>query len=452
MSSSTRPNPAALLRPFPPTYPSLAHPSDVLVPTEVPARSDPRAHFLSSASTSSTPPPIIARSPFVPLPLVDHLMRNKRDSAITTKYLPGTAITNAEAVLHSFVTALVKVKQCADYAWQNGHSAVPLGLTSDGKYRLARPFVLSTSLHNDFEDAQVAERFFAVEREAVVGRDLLASGNFRVPSVEEKNDPVFRAQYDHSLKQHAVFHLLPSRRLPSFAALPNPAWTVPQTVSFLRSYLSAPLSSSSTTPLPSSLLQDRFLLLLPSSSPSPPTTLSLCLLYLTYLHSLSNELSALEALTGPGGYAYTYDPPSIFARRLPNEVSTLLTICALREIVLSYPGGVDQALPRMRLFALTDYTPLLSSLLPLLRLSLPSHIPALSRTSLFPPPLQTLAPPSLLPELNGATLVVHNNSDAFGQNVESEESGGSVDGVVGSWGDGARGLNREREDLCRLIG
>ncbi|GAA5899825.1 hypothetical protein JCM6882_005445 [Rhodosporidiobolus microsporus] len=464
------PTPHALLRPFPPSYPSLSQPSDLLVPTDVPARANPRQLFLFAASTSSTPPPIIARSAFVPLPLVDHLMREKRDSAIGSKYRPGTGITNAEAVVHSFVTALVKAKQCADYAWEGGHSAVPLGTTEDGKHRLARQVVLSTSLHNDFEDDQVAELFFAVERNPVHGNDLLASGSFSVPTVAQKNDDAFRTAYDRSLKQHAVFHLLPSRSLPSLSAVPNAPWSLSELESALRSYLSSPSSSSTSTP--SALLRNRFVRLpfppqtrSPSSdaSSSAPRILSLELLYATHLHSLINELSALEALIPltpsssssgekEGGYAYTFDPPAIFARRFPAELSTLLMLCALREVVLATPVGPTHALPNMRLFALNAFTPSLSSLLPLLPLILPPHVRPLPRSALFPPPSLTLASPSSIPELRGATLVIHNNSDAFGQNIESEAAGGSVDGVVGSWGDGARGLRRGREDLVRWVG
>ncbi|BGP34020.1 hypothetical protein JCM10296v2_005835 [Rhodotorula toruloides] len=438
-------NPLARLRPFPLHFPSLACDSDTLIETDVPSSALPRTHFLSPHSTSSTPPPVIARSPFIPDSLVEHLMRNKRDSAITTKYLPGTALTNAEAALHSFVTALVISTQCGDYAWRGGHAAVELGTSARGK-RLGRKVVVSTALHNDFEDSQVAEAFSALSDDELVGRDLrLRQGGarFAVPSVEEKNDDAFRRAYDEMLRQHAVYHLLPERRLPSRHELVERPWTVDETISRLVAHLQTPLSSALKTP--THFLSSRSVRLSPPSS----SILSLPLLLATHIASLTTELSALESLTADKGYTYTFQPPSIFARRMPAEVSVLLVFCALREIQLAARGGAALKLDKMRAFALSTHTPALSSLFPLLSLQLPSHTLSLRLSSLFPPPSQTYAPPHTL---HGSTLVIHNNSDAFGQNIESEESGGSLDGVIGCWGDASHALRRERGDLCAFVG
>ncbi|GAA6043301.1 hypothetical protein JCM8097_001171 [Rhodosporidiobolus ruineniae] len=445
------PNSLAILRPFPSSFPSLSHPSTALIRTDVPSRAWPRTWSLSTISASSTPPPIISRSPFLPLPLVEHLMRNKRDSAITTKYLPHTAITNGEAALHSFVTALARVVQCADYRWEGGHSAVPLGTVADEhgrEVRLGRRVVLSTLLHHDFENGEVAEVFYRLEEdEAVEGVDLGA--DFRIPSVEEKNDPVFRSAYDRQLKQHAVFHLLPSSRLlPALSSLPPSAiWSIPETTQHLQAHLFAPPGLIT----PFTLLQDRFVRL-----PDPPhSVLSLEFLLASYVAALVNELSALEALTtaGEGGYAYTFDPPAIFARRFPAELSTLLVLAALREILLSSPSvsSPRPVLGRMRLFALTAFTPALAALLPLLRRVLPDHVRVMDRTELYCGEEGRLGSEEAVPELKGATLVIHNNSDAFGQNIQSESAGGSVDGVVGAWGDAARALRRERGDLVDWV-
>ncbi|BGP50263.1 hypothetical protein JCM10450v2_006179 [Rhodotorula kratochvilovae] len=438
---STPPHPLARLRPFPPAFPSLACHSADLVQTDVPYTCrEPRAHFLSPASISTTPPPVIARSPFIPNALVEHLMRNKRDSAITTKYLPGTAITNGEAALHSFVTALVPTTMCGDYAWQGGHSVIELGTTPDARHRLGRRVILSTALHQDFEDGQVAELFYAVEREVLEGRDISAYGPFRVPSVEEKDNNAARASYDLRLKRHAVHHLVRSRVLPALGDLPYPPWSVAQATTLLkRHFATSPSEPTSTT------VQSRFLLL------ASGTVLSLEFLYVSYVASLSNELSKLEALcpAAQGGYAYTFSPPSIFARRLPPEFSTLLVLLALHELVLASSPAPAPALPAMRLFALGAHTPALAALLPLARSALPSHIALLTREQLFPPPGGTLVLP---PSAERAALVLHNNSDAFGQNVQSEQAGGSLDGVLGAWGDASRGLRRERADLCHWVG
>jgi len=48
-------------------------------------------------------------------------------------------------------------------------------------------------------------------------------------------------------------------------------------------------------------------------------------------------------------------------------------------------------------------------------------------------------------------LVVHNNSDGFGQNIETEYALGSLDGAVGSNSSAAASLYRGREDLLDFI-
>ncbi|GAA5840611.1 hypothetical protein JCM9279_007379 [Rhodotorula babjevae] len=438
------PHPLAHLRSFPPSFPSLACDSATLVETDVPITcTEPRAHWLSWASTSTSPPPVVACSHFIPDNLVEHLMRNKRDSAITTKYLAGTAITNGEAALHSFVTALVPAAACGDYAWHGRHSVVELGPTRDGRRRRARRIVLSTALHQDFEDGQVAETLFAVAHVPISGQDLYVDGSFSIPTVAEKEDELQRAAYDFRLKRHAVRHLVSSGSLPSLGALPHPPWSSAQATTLLKRLL----STSPSVP-PSAALKDRCLVL------ESGTVLSLDMLVGAYIASLSNELSALEALCAldEGGYAYTFSPPAIFARRLPADLSTLLVLCALREIVLAASSGPQPraALPAMRLFALGTHLPALAALLPLARAVLPPHVVVLSRDELFPASHGGAL--ALPPECDGATLVVHNNSDAFGQNIESEAAGGSLDGVLGVWTDASRSLRRDREDLLDFVG
>ena len=49
--------------------------------------------------------------------------------------------------------------------------------------------------------------------------------------------------------------------------------------------------------------------------------------------------------------------------------------------------------------------------------------------------------------LQDAMLVIHNNSDGFGQNIETEGSTGSLDGAIGANSSAAASLKRDREDL-----
>ena len=48
-------------------------------------------------------------------------------------------------------------------------------------------------------------------------------------------------------------------------------------------------------------------------------------------------------------------------------------------------------------------------------------------------------------------LVLHNNSDGFGQNIETEGSYGSMDGALGANSSVAASLLRQREDLLDFI-
>ena len=48
-------------------------------------------------------------------------------------------------------------------------------------------------------------------------------------------------------------------------------------------------------------------------------------------------------------------------------------------------------------------------------------------------------------------LVIHNNSDGFGQNIETEGMVGSLDGAIGSSSSAAASLERNRKDLLDFI-
>lgn len=137
----------------------------------------------------------------------------------------------------------------------------------------------------------------------------------------------------------------------------------------------------------------------------------------------------------------TYDPPSIFAATFSPTLLNLLYIRALRHVASSNP------LPSLRIFAFNTYAD--PSLLPLVARALSSqpHVLVLSRAELF----------SLdgylntgLKEMKGTTLVLHNNADGFGQNIETEGCT-SLDGAIGVYSSAAAGLHRDRRDLMSSI-
>lgn len=52
--------------------------------------------------------------------------------------------------------------------------------------------------------------------------------------------------------------------------------------------------------------------------------------------------------------------------------------------------------------------------------------------------------------MKGTTLVLHNNSDGFGQNIETEGVS-SLDGALGVYSSAAAGLHRKRKDLMEVV-
>lgn len=55
------------------------------------------------------------------------------------------------------------------------------------------------------------------------------------------------------------------------------------------------------------------------------------------------------------------------------------------------------------------------------------------------------------PQAKSAMSVIHNNSDGFGQNIETEAMTGSLDGAIGSSSSVAASLERSRGHLSNFI-
>jgi hypothetical protein len=164
---------------------------------------------------------------------------------------------------------------------------------------------------------------------------------------------------------------------------------------------------------------------------------SLELLFITAAHQLRNELSALEAMC-PHGYVYTSDPPSIFAQAIGAEILNRLQFAALKYLAAS------NKFFNMRAFAFNSYADPSATSLVKAALSNQPHILVVCKSDLFQGPRSTYA---ALPGTEGALLVIHNNSDAFGQNIETEWESGSMDGAIGANSSAAASLQRDRPDL-----
>lgn len=261
---------------------SLHNPSDILHRSRVPAGAPERTRTVWLKAIDHHPGPVIAKAHFIPLALAEHLFRNKRDSALATKYLPRTAITNMEGALHSFVTPLVKIEQAGDYVWSGQHSM--LVFPAAGAKQMTRRCVLSATIHPDFEDYSVGHQLYGLRQGEVRGiAELL---NFAVPSNEAKASASARAVYDAQLHSLAVYHLTASHSLPS-ASDARP-WTHAVAAAILRK----DLATEKEPPM--------FVSLAGRSVMATPAPLSLEMLLNTYICSLASEFSALEAFCSQG--------------------------------------------------------------------------------------------------------------------------------------------------------
>ncbi|ORY75932.1 hypothetical protein BCR35DRAFT_123699 [Leucosporidium creatinivorum] len=197
-ASSSSTNSLAKLRSAPAGFPPLRHPSDSLTTSSIPAghHHNARDHYLRSGE--SHPGPVISKSSFVPSSLAEHLMRNKRDSALATKYLPGHTITNMEGALHTFVTPLLPIEIVGDYAFRSRHSMRIFPSSADGKQQVRR-CVLSATIHPDFEDYDVGHALYGLGKQGVEGIAEVPL-DFSIPSPELKGTDQTRQAYNETLR------------------------------------------------------------------------------------------------------------------------------------------------------------------------------------------------------------------------------------------------------------
>lgn len=373
-------------------------------------------------------------------------MRRKKNSALAVKFVPkggyrtfGTgrldAITNMEGALHTFVTPVVgKCEMTGDYRYNTafgGHgvtafgNVVPEGGDGTRKVRLTRTVVMSASIQMDFEGTRVMLRVCRLDSEPCVGVDLLRDPDWKILSVDDKQEDHKRDRYDELLRRHMVYHLTRDGRLPARRTVRD-ALQYDAAVSFLELLIASGVDMTERVVGKYVTLHNEHIV-------------SLELLFNTALHQVRNEFSALEALCS-GGYVYTYDPASIFAQEIGASLLNRLMLSGLRCI------SDLSSLPNMRIFAFNNYAD--RGILDLVSKALVAqkHVQVVAKADLFRGN-DGQYEIGRYEKAIGAMLVVHNNSDAFGQNIETEGDGGSLDGAIGSNSSAAASLAREREDL-----
>jgi hypothetical protein len=407
--------------------------SDILVKTQVQKGWEPRGCYLTHRDI--LPPPQIAHSYFVPKATVEFLMRCKKDSAIAVKFFsrnhPPDRITDLEGALHTFVTPVVLATMHGDYQYKYGHGVEEFGL-QDG-YQLGRKVLVSALVQQDFELDRVMMRVAGLGSTERVGETSLPTPI----TTPEKQDSEMRGHYDNCIRNYLVYHLTHDHRLPAISeSIKETAMSIRTTLDFL----AKAIESTDAGDLPKQVRNVFF--------HHKKYYVSLEIMFFTAVHQIRNEMVLLERFNKERGYVYTFNPPAIFVH-LFNEYGTEL-LARIHVAALKYVAGALMPFRHCKVFAWANFnSPLI---LGLIRHALHSqpHIRVMSNDELFSgrPEGGLYNPPK---EAKGAMLVIHNNSDAFGQNIETEPSGGSLDGVVGEYSSAAGSLARDREDLSQHL-
>lgn len=330
-----------------------------------------------------------------------------------------------EGALHTFVTPICPIYLTGDYAYRGSHSA---SFFEAGK---ARQAVMSAAIQPDFDrhesGSQVMMEVLALKDAACEGKDLV---EMHILPTEDKKDDTKRAAYDESLRKHMVYHLTTDHRLPAKAEVD--ALSKTEAIALLESLIADNADVGS--------LQGKYVRLNNSLS-TVENVLSLEAFFTTYVYQLQNEFSTLEQLL-PQGYIYTIDPPSFFVNAIGDaEVPNRLQILAFKFLLQT------EQFPNLKAIAFNDYAD--KECIGLLQQAFATQpdVRIMKKETLFQGVDKTYFPPA---ELTCSALVLHNNSDGFGQNIETERMS-SMDGVLGSISNAACVLKRDREDLLDFI-
>lgn len=359
-------------------------------------------------------------------------MRNKKDLAIGVKFVANCndAITNMEGAMHSFITPILRTSLHGDYRWDMGHGTHKFS-PEDGKQR-ARIVILSAAIQPDFETNEVMISLCGLQAESITGKEL--PSQWTMPSIAEKQDSDVRAAYDLALKKHMIAHLTSNSRLPASSSV------VPIAIEVAIKVLNRHIAGIE----PRGSFDGLFVQLCNRSR----SVIAIEILYMVAIQQLHNELSALEYVAAEQGYVYTYDPAAIFAAELGGDATLLnrVMLAALQKIVNTEPPQ------RMMVFAFNDYKDADALFYAKKALHGLRRVQVVAKNELFNNDSRKVALGyQPLPQTEGALLVLHNNSDGFGQNIEFEDDGGSMDGAIGMSSSAAASLQRERRDLLDYL-
>ena len=350
--------------------------------------------------------------------------------------------------MHTFVTPIIgRCEMMGDYKYEYGHGVQILGSGLDPKSQvkvmLTRSVALSASIQPDFEQTKVMLAVSKLDTNEILGKDLMGEKNAANAlqdnwTAKDKQDEQKRLVYDARLRAHMVFHLTASHRLPARKDIVD-LMAVNEAIAFLESVINSKKDVENQ-------FVHKFMKTLNDQ------VVSLELLYNTAVQQVINEFSAIEAMFSQS-YVYTYDPAVIFAREIGSRVLSRLFLAAIKTV------SDHNTFANMKTFAINDYDD--KKLVDLGKAALAAQVTGdsssgnanvghkircCSKSQVFNGQGMLYGGAD-----KGAILVVHNNSDGFGQNIETENMGGSLDGAIGASSSAAASLERARKDLLDFI-
>lgn len=360
------------------------------------------------------PGPVISCSEFVPKELVEHLMRKKKNTAIGVKSRDGDEITNMEGCMHTFITPLCNSLMSGDYIYQGGHTAISL----KGKLR---PLVISAAVQPDFETDEVLMKVVESTEKEIIGKDLDLEIYKVLFNKGIKRTKEEHLEYEELLQKHMIYHLYQDHKLPKLDDIKSL------------------LSPDKAYKFIEKCIQDKNFDLsgvFVKFENYITHIVSLEGLFNVYIHQIRNEFSAFESLL-PQGYIYTINPPKIFASEInPDNVPILNR---LQLLAFQYLG--EDTFKNLKMIAFDTFAD--KSIINCYKLVF-KNIEVIEKIKL-------VGTDGKYPLKNQYALIIHNNSDGFGQNIEYEGCFGSLDGAIGCYSNASACLKRNREDLCDYI-
>eukprot|EP01080_Neovahlkampfia_damariscottae_P010460 gene10460-2982_t len=375
-----------------------------------------RSLFLESGFSQSFPP-IVSKSEFVPNKMVEHLMKNKKRLALGVKFEYGDKITNMEGAMHTFVTPIINFVMTGDYIYKFGHGATSF----KGK---ARNMVMSAAVQPDFEYDDVMLPLVKLSKNKVEGRQIVDFDNFKFfyefgyknMSNDELND------YEEKLKSHMIYNLTKDHELPSLGSLKNTPFNTSECIDYLENMIE---KSSNVD------LYGKY------TTMGSGYVISLESLFNVYVEQIRNEFSVFESNL-PQGYIYTINPPRIFASEIGQKNVPVLN--RLQMLAFKHLGISEfKNLKGIGFDGFAD-----SSGVSLLKIIFKDQDVEIKEKN------NLLGDDGKYSSTKPYALIVHNNSDGFGENIKYEGVS-SLDGAIGCFSNAACCLDCKRKDIVDFV-